>query len=153
MPAFYKYTYEAEADAVFGGNFTILQNKLAERVSRFIQGKDNPSYTNSTGNIFDTEIYIQVRWPWIILPVATLVLSIIILVLTIYDSQSRPYMLKNSIITALFVHFQGWDEHEQLEKDKYGRYSAGAMVQASKKTKVAIDLGEEDGEGIKLKMA
>ena len=148
---FYKDLYSNDSDRVFGGNFTLLSHNLAREVSILMQGTRNPNYVNITGNKYNPEVYVQVRWPWIILPLATIILSIAVLALTIIDSRRRPYLLKNSIIAALFVHLQGWEKHEQLEFDKWGRYSAGSMLQVSKGTKVTMGLGESSGEGIKLK--
>lgn len=60
-----------------------------------------PATVNGTSSSF--EVYIQIQWAWMIVPIATLVLSLILLLLTIYLSRrSRIPAWKSSLLAVMF---------------------------------------------------
>lgn len=72
-----------------------------------------PSGETLEGRAFITELYIQVQWPWIILPLAEVVMSIGLLVCTLgYTRHKGVPAWKSSGIVPLLTVMMGWDNSE-----------------------------------------
>ncbi|OJD28631.1 acid phosphatase protein [Diplodia corticola] len=71
------------------------------------------SANRTLGFAVTTEQYIHVRWAWITLPVAVVVMGIMLLVLAIvHTKRSGVTSWKSSSILALFAQLDGWDEDD-----------------------------------------
>lgn len=68
---------------------------------------DNDNATSFAGDVFTKEVYIRVRWPWLIIPlVETLTTAVLLVSCIVLPRHSR--LLKTSLI-ALLVHGpDGW---------------------------------------------
>jgi hypothetical protein len=79
------------------------------------------------GNVFASGVtlrpltYIRVDWYWIILPVASVLLSVVALVMTIWENQRRGAPLwKSGLMPLLFHGLEGWSREELRVKDVRG---------------------------------
>lgn len=72
---------------------------------------DNSNATSFAGDVFIKEVYIRVRWPWLIIPlVETLTTAVLLVSCIILSRHSR--LLKTSIIALLFHGLDGWSADE-----------------------------------------
>jgi hypothetical protein len=80
--------------------FETVMDRVATSLSKF--GRDNSGYTVS-GKMAVSESFVNVEWPWIILPPLLVVSTICLLILTIImTSHRRVNLWKTSIIPFLF---------------------------------------------------
>lgn len=68
---------------------------------------DNMNVTTVSGYIISNDTYIQIRWQWLVLPLAETILTCVLLVITIILTRKQPLMKSSTI--ALLVHgLSGW---------------------------------------------
>ena len=73
---------------------------------------NSPQREEIRGTAFETETYIHVRWPWIILPLADVFLSIILFLSTAITSRSsRTILWKSSALPLLVARLQTNPNH------------------------------------------
>jgi hypothetical protein len=93
-----------------------------------------PSGEKLEGEAFVSELYIRVQWPWIILPLTEVVMSISLLVCTIaYTRHKGVPAWKSSGIVPLLTVMVGWDNSElraasAREVEKRSQYMRGQLV-------------------------
>lgn len=116
---------------------------LAQRMDNFAISLTNALRTTSDliethpGIASTIEVYIQIVWPWMIVPVASIFLSLIFLVLTMSLSKRRKIpVLKSSLLAALL----GLDT--DTRRDLGGITSAAAMEKHAGQRNVRL---ESDG--------
>ena len=100
--------------SAFDHNFIMLFEQIAWEVSGMLQSSANPNARNITGTAYRTELYMRVRWRWLLLPGLTVFASIATLCFTIRDSNRRLYLFKNKILTATAfeLYDQGAEEYD-----------------------------------------
>jgi len=110
------------------GDWTNRFNRLAAALSTVIQGPSNPDAKNFTIEAYGDVIYVGVRWRLMILPLATIVLTVIFVALTIMRSIRKPYLFKSSILALLFHGLEGWDRESGGERGDAARVTEGKMI-------------------------
>jgi hypothetical protein len=71
--------------------------------------------TKLVGKIVESELYIEVNWPWIVLPLAEVVMGIAFMACTlVYNHRMGVAVWKSSSIIPLLTVLHGW-ENEELE--------------------------------------
>ncbi|KAI8940576.1 hypothetical protein NX059_001851 [Plenodomus lindquistii] len=140
----------AQASA-FGWNSTVLFQRLAREVSSMIQSSANLNATNITGIAYGTELYVRVRWPWLIVPALTIIASTTILCLTMLDSNKRSYLFKNKILAALALEVHEWEGEEYGADGVLDRRAMRRLQQKSKMLTVRMQLPSGLDRGLKLK--
>lgn len=90
-------------------NFTVLFDSIAHEVTNMLQSSANPNATNITGIAYVTELYVHVRWLWLIFPFLTVLTSITILNLTFLYGRKRPHLFRTRISAAIAVEPGAWD--------------------------------------------
>ncbi len=110
-------------------NFAISLTNALRTTSDLIETHPGIASTN--------EVYIQIAWPWMILPIASICLSLIFLVLTMSLTKRRMIpVLKSSLLAALL----GLDT--DTKRDLGGITSAAAMEKDAGQQNVRL---ESDG--------
>jgi hypothetical protein len=72
-----------------------------------------PSGTQVNGHVISTEQYIQVNWPWIILPLGEVVMGVALLVCTSIHTWRRGIRAwKSSSIIPVLTTMDGWDSRD-----------------------------------------
>jgi hypothetical protein len=65
------------------------------------------------GQFISTEQYIQVNWPWIILPLLEVVMAVALLICTLVHTQRKGVLSwKSSAIVPMMTAMEGWDDKE-----------------------------------------
>lgn len=100
--------YKALPDVHQYRNFEAVFNDTVAGFDAMIRSKsmDNSRATIVDGDVLVRETYIEVRWPWLILPFSETVLALLLLFLTIGLSQSSPRW-KSSAIAPLYHRLEG----------------------------------------------
>ncbi|KAJ4294215.1 hypothetical protein N0V90_007905 [Kalmusia sp. IMI 367209] len=89
------------------GDFKSLFDGIAEVVSTVLQHPDNPRSVSVAGPAYASQTFVEARWEWLILPLILSIATICLLVATILQSRSRPYLFKTSLLPAIFAGFDG----------------------------------------------
>ncbi|GAW17468.1 hypothetical protein ANO14919_069250 [Xylariales sp. No.14919] len=92
------------ANYLYTANFQNLTANLAATISNQIRSADPGDNKNAStvhGIAHTKEIYIHVRWPWTILPAATVLITSMLLILAILVNVKHP-LLKSSALALLF---------------------------------------------------
>jgi len=116
-----------------------------------IQSSANYNATNVTGVAYGTELYVRVRWPWLVMPALTVLASITILCLSIRDSSKRPYLFKNKILAAIACKIYGWEGEEHGMDDVWEWQTMGRLEEKSSRILVRMQLPNGTEDGLKLK--
>lgn len=101
---------------------------------------DGEAATLLQGSVFYSETYIEVRWLWLILPLAETILATVLLLSSIVISTRGP-LWKSSAIAPYLHPLKGWDETDLMVK---GYESSGAMERLVKGMTAALD---KDADG------
>jgi len=136
------------------GNWTHRFSRLATTLSTVIQGPTNPSATNFTIDVYGDDIYVEVRWVWMILPLATTALGVFFFVATVLVSARKPYLFKTSALALLFHGLEGWNAGEGEEVDGYvdgdgARVTTSTLEDRAKK--ITATFTRNEGGFLKLK--
>ncbi|KAI0894794.1 hypothetical protein F4806DRAFT_97267 [Annulohypoxylon nitens] len=86
---------------------------IADTLTNQFRSRSGDNYNASIieGEAFFEETYIHVRWGWIALPLAEVLLTAILLVVSIKITRNQP-LLKESVMALLISELEGWDEDE-----------------------------------------
>ncbi|KAI1457436.1 hypothetical protein F4805DRAFT_178983 [Annulohypoxylon moriforme] len=93
-------------DQVMKGIADTLTNQI-----RSNKGGDNFNASTIKGEAFFEETYIHVRWGWMTLPLAEVLLTAILLVVSIVITRKQP-LFKESVMALLMSELEGWSEDE-----------------------------------------
>ncbi|KAF2495366.1 hypothetical protein BU16DRAFT_561648 [Lophium mytilinum] len=72
---------------------------------------DNRNVTMLKGEAFYNTTFVEVRWPWIILPLAETLLTVVLLAISIALTRQQP-LLKTSVMAFLVHGLEGWSDDE-----------------------------------------
>ncbi|KAJ2989292.1 hypothetical protein NUW58_g3542 [Xylaria curta] len=92
------------ANYLYTADFQNLTVNLATTLSHQIRSTnpgDNRNATTHSGAAYTKEIYIHVRWPWAILPTATVFITSVLLVFSVLLNTNHP-LFKSSALALLF---------------------------------------------------
>lgn len=88
-------------------NFTENLAKTLTNQIRSVAPGDNSNATLFAGDVFIKEVYIRVRWPWLIIPIVeTLTTAVLLVSCILLPRHSR--LLKTSLIALLVYGLDGW---------------------------------------------
>lgn len=130
------------------GNWTQRFHHLADILSVIIQAPANPNATNVTGQAYEDEIYVNVHWGWIIMPISIVVISGLFLILTVVESSKKSYLFKTSIIAVLFHGLDEWHVSNLPTPTKMNKETSEDLVKESEG--VVVMLKESNENSLKL---
>ncbi|KAI1648340.1 uncharacterized protein F4817DRAFT_71527 [Daldinia loculata] len=139
----------ANADFSFGEfmyhtnltNFTKnIEDTLTNQIRSSAPG-DNRDALMWPGQAFHQETYWRVHWPWIILPVAEVLITAVLLSVSIVLTRNQP-LLKSSPLALLFHPLDGYEGDEPVHSM---RESIGKLEELAKGVYVEF---REDGHGL-----
>lgn len=91
-----------------------------------------PNTTNVYGTAYFVEIYVIIRWPWLLLPGLLVLLSAMFLLLTMRMSRKGrgSPLWKSRVLPFLFHGLDGWEKGELRVSDEAGMDQAGKKMKA-----------------------
>jgi hypothetical protein len=96
------------ARAMFrAGSFPDIMDRVASSMTNSI--RTGPNRTEIYGTVEVSEQHIHVRWPWMILPAALVLLSVIFLVATMVLATRRCAGWKSSALPSFYHGLAAWD--------------------------------------------
>jgi hypothetical protein len=102
------------ADHLRLANLTQVMQNVATSITNSLRHPDVGENRNSTmihGTAFYDELYYFIRWGWITLPVALVLMVVVLFIVTMFLTRSEP-LLKTSQPALLFYGLDGWSEEE-----------------------------------------
>jgi hypothetical protein len=103
-----RYLYQSDIQNVSENIAQALTNAMRSNVPG-----DNNNATTYLGTAYFLDVYVQVRWPWLILPLVEALLCAALLATTIISNR-RALLLKTSIAALQVYPLQGWS-HEEID--------------------------------------
>ena len=105
----------------FGTELGVMMANLADRMTDNLRSR---SSDKACGTVWGVETYVSVRWPWLVLPVGLVLLSVALLAATIVSSnRHRCLVWKSDSLATLF--------HGLSDDESYKRlYHLGQMERA-----------------------
>lgn len=100
--------------ALQNSDLKTVNTDIADTLTNQIRTKDHGDNYNAsiiTGAAFFNETYIHVRWGWMALPLAEVLLTALLLVVSIVITRGQP-LLRQSVIALLTNRLEGWSEDE-----------------------------------------
>jgi hypothetical protein len=98
-------------------NITLLFERFANTMTSVIQSTANPNGHDNIMKVYDYEVFVHVQWQFMILPFIIVFLAYLFLALTIFESRKKRYLLKTSILAAMF---HGLDPRDWKNVDEHG---------------------------------
>lgn len=128
------------------GNMTKITSDLADTLTHEMRSAklDGRAATLLKGEVRISEVYIDVRWGWLVLPLIETILATVLLLSSIVVSWRGP-LWKGSALAPYLHPLRGWNEKD-LDVDSYA--SAGAMQRLTTRMTAVL---EQDASGA-LKM-
>lgn len=97
------------------GNVTDMMTNIASSMtSAMMNNADDPL----VGIGYSEEVYIRVRWPWLILPAALVLSTMALLILVMVKSSSSRVVLWKSSLLALMFHGPGLTDEDHISLHK-----------------------------------
>ena len=85
-----------------------LMTNMANRLTDTLRNQFADPTFSKPGNVQVTQVYVSVRWPWLVLPVALVITSCGLLLASIVSSSGKKDVVwKNSSLAVLFHGFNG----------------------------------------------
>ncbi|KAF2966525.1 hypothetical protein GQX73_g7072 [Xylaria multiplex] len=97
---------------LYNSNLTQVANNFAAAVTNQIRSADpgdNNNVIMSPGQAFYEETYFHVEWVWASLPLAEIILTVLLLIISIILTRKQS-LLKESVTALLFHGLEGWSE-------------------------------------------
>ncbi|KAL1860690.1 hypothetical protein Daus18300_009033 [Diaporthe australafricana] len=110
------YALDLSMEAFFGGpgvgvaeeimsktldmDLKAMTENIAAELSSQIRSSSNTKLTSVVGAAFSSQVYIRVRWIWLTLPVAEVLVTCLALLFTIMANRGQP-LLKSSVLALL----------------------------------------------------
>ncbi|KAF2870097.1 hypothetical protein BDV95DRAFT_608119 [Massariosphaeria phaeospora] len=133
------------------GNWPEMFDRLAVILHDVVQSSGNPSTRNNTAIAYDSDLFVSVHWPWLIIPLSIVALAIIFLILTVVHSSRKPYLFKSSILPVLFHGPLGGDMADATMPAMFGkRWTYGHLSALSQNMRAT--LGKDEEGSLKLKL-
>lgn len=91
-------------------------NNISDAVNRMDESmtdniRSSSKSTRTSGQAYLTETFIQVRWLWLILPIALPIMTIFLLITMVLETWREPVLRKSSLFPLLMGRLQPIDEH------------------------------------------
>jgi hypothetical protein len=150
------------ADSIVGNgsalsNFTRLFDTFADVITAAIQSSAIPENANSTVPmaVYATDIFVEVRWVWMILPLAVVLLGLVFFALTVLEGRKKEYLLKTSVLAIMFYGLEAreWGSRDEIEgveaEIAKERARENGLAREAKGIMVAFVRGEDGGMKLK----
>jgi hypothetical protein len=150
------------ADSIIGNgsalsDFTRLFDTFADVMTAAIQSSAIPENANSTVPmaVYATDIFVEVRWVWMILPLALVLLGLVFFALTVLEGRKKGYLLKTSVLAVMFYGLEarewgaGGDGEEEEEEVAKERARENGLAREAKRIRVAFVRGDDGGMKLK----
>lgn len=124
-------------------NFPLLFGRSADVMTSIIQSSYNPNTKTIDMSVFASDIFVDVRWRWMILPLTIVVTGLLFVVLSILESRNKRYLLKSSILAVMFY---------GLDMQEWGFVGDDGTKGMSQDRATDVDLAKE-AEGIRAVFA
>lgn len=118
-------------------NLSVSLEGIAASLTSYGLAQSNNSIS---GYAFHDEIYVHVRWPWIVLPVVLQVSTIILFIATVIHSRRVGAPVWKSSLLAIWYH----RTEESLDDGEAPRERLSDMRKLARAT--AVQLSEDEGE-------
>ena len=129
--------YKSDLPAVMGN----VANAISNQIRSGGETGDNNNATIVNGAAVFNEVYIRVRWAWLILPVSEMLLAAVLLVAVIVVTRGGP-MVKESVVACVMY---GMDDPEREAVRSRRPVTRGEMDEAAKRLDVRL-LKTGDGQ-------
>ncbi|KAF2466299.1 uncharacterized protein BDR25DRAFT_268730 [Lindgomyces ingoldianus] len=129
VDGYLQHNYTWANDSMEAHQFFV--NNLADGLSEFLRSTNNANMTNVTGSAFGPQTYIRVRWQWLIIPLATVVATVVFFFFTVLESGRARILFKSSALAALFHGLEGWSG-EELKYTEVGVKEGGREQETAK---------------------
>lgn len=98
-----------------------FHSAIANYLTGRIQSQRNPDITLMSIDAFETDVFVNVNWPWLIVPMVVLIISALLLIFTTHGGSQQGFLFKASILAVLFHGWQGEirDDADGKEKGKW----------------------------------
>lgn len=98
---------------MWANDIEAFTNNLADvlTINMLTPKGDNMNVTTVTGYMIFDDTYIQIEWPWLILPLFETMFTCVLLAVTVVLTRNQP-LLKNSSIALLVHGLAGWTPEE-----------------------------------------
>lgn len=93
-------------------NISESMDSMATSMTNVI--RQNLAASHVPGQLYYNETFIQVRWPWIIYPVALIVISIVFMSTTAVANRGQPVLWKSSIFPLLLGELEVTPEKQKI---------------------------------------
>jgi hypothetical protein len=124
-----------------GKNFSSRFESIAASFTNYGLGQTNTTFP---GSAISQEVYVHVRWRWIILPVILQVFTIVLFVLTVIHSHRVGAPVWKSSLLPIWYHTTE-KSHSQDNADSAARQRLSDMGTLARAT--AVRLSKDDGSG------
>ncbi|KAE8152056.1 hypothetical protein BDV25DRAFT_170841 [Aspergillus avenaceus] len=131
--------------ALYGqnGNFTDISSIFTSLAAKLTtNARSQVCKATVKGTTWTVESFVRVRWVWMILPIALVVMTIVFLIMTVVKTRNQ-YIWKSSPLALLFSDL-AVDAPHQFQRNP----SLSGMEDVSKKMKVWLEI---TGGGVRLK--
>lgn len=86
---------------------------MATAMTDLLRSTAGPTTSHIRGMAYDERAIIHVRWGWITVPFASVIMAAFLLIATAISSRKLNTVLwKSSVLPLLFGHLQTWPEHD-----------------------------------------
>lgn len=94
-------------------NLTSTIAQMATAMTDLLRSTAGPTTSHIRGMAYDERAIIHVRWGWITVPFASVIMAAFLLIATAISSRKLNTVLwKSSVLPLLFGHLQTWPEHD-----------------------------------------
>lgn len=116
-------------------NVTALFEDITKSLTHHIETGPNSTLPNGTSSI--SEIYVLVRWPWVILPTVVVIGAVFLAAIVFVNHRSDVRLWKASLKPLLFHGLDGW-KLDEVDAD-----TVGGMEKLAKEMKAQLAKNEE----------
>ena len=93
-------------------SFKGLMVGLSASINTYLTSPTNTKSQSLPGQVFGSETYVIVRWPWALTPCLIVVSSLVFLIATIINSKGKEPLFKSSVLAGYFHGLEGWSVEE-----------------------------------------
>lgn len=119
----------------------MVMGPIAEAMTNSIRSATNNGTLQIYGNAWGAEVFVQTRWPWIILPALLLISTLVLICATLAKSQKQQVPAWKSSSLATLLHGLTEEARRQLDHGS----SQSEVEAASQKIRVKMSFGNASG--------
>jgi hypothetical protein len=111
--------------------FPRIMTRIAQGVSKVLQSELNPAARNVTGVAEGHEIFVRVRWAWVIFPLSVALVGVVFLLATVVRNMGEARLFKNSILAAFLFELDAWATAERRVDGRDGRQTGQDVLRVA----------------------